>query len=142
MSIISDVTLYSDGSCLGNPGPGGWAAILVAETGAGPVVKSQEGSCPATTNNRMELAAVIAGLQALKRPCRVVVVTDSAYVGHALGSGRMKANADLIAERRAAARTHQVEVRPVRAHTGAADADSRYNAEVDRRARAMAELGR
>ena len=136
MNMINCVTLYVDGSCLGNPGPGGWAAILVAETSAGPVVRPHEGSCPATTNNRMELAAVIAGLRALTRPCRVAVVTDSAYVRHALSGGRMKANADLIDELRVAARTHQV-----RAHTGAADADSRFNAEVDRRARAMAERG-
>lgn len=141
MNMINCVTLYVDGSCLGNPGPGGWAAILVAETSAGPVVRPHEGSCPATTNNRMELAAVIAGLRALTRPCRVAVVTDSAYVRHALSGGRMKANADLIEELHQAARTHQVEVRQVRAHTGAADADSRFNAEVDRRARAMAERG-
>ena len=141
MNMIKCVTLYVDGSCLGNPGPGGWAAILVAETSAGPVARHHEGSCPATTNNRMELAAAIAGLRALTRPCRVAVVTDSAYVRHALSGGRMQANADLLAELRQPAPTHQVEVRQVRAHTGAADADSPLTAAAARRAPPMADCG-
>lgn len=96
MTIISDVTLYTDGSCLGNPGPGGWAAVLVAATSQGPHAEWWQGACPNTTNNRMELAAVIAGLRQLKRPCRVTVVTDSAYVRAALSGGKMKANDDLV----------------------------------------------
>lgn len=70
------VRLYTDGSCHGNPGPGGWAAIL--EWGG----KSRElsGNDPATTNNRMEMMAVIEGLRALKEPCDVGVWTDSRYV--------------------------------------------------------------
>jgi ribonuclease HI len=71
-----DVTLYTDGACRGNPGPGGWGAIL--EFGA--QRKELHGGEAHTTNNRMELTAVIRGLQALKRPCRVLVVTDSKYV--------------------------------------------------------------
>ncbi|MDG2305893.1 MAG: ribonuclease HI [Candidatus Binatia bacterium] len=70
------VRLYTDGSCHGNPGPGGWAAILEWGT------KSRElsGNDPATTNNRMEMMAVVEGLRALKEPCAVDVWTDSRYV--------------------------------------------------------------
>lgn len=70
------IRLYTDGSCHGNPGPGGWAAIL--EFGA----KTREltGNDPATTNNRMEMMAVIEGLRALTEPCIVEVWTDSRYV--------------------------------------------------------------
>ena len=70
------VTIYTDGACSGNPGPGGWAALLV--------FRGQErelsGAEAATTNNRMELMAAIEGLKALKRPCRVQLFTDSIYV--------------------------------------------------------------
>lgn len=71
-----EVTLYTDGACRGNPGPGGWGVVL--EYGA--ARKTLHGGDRATTNNRMELTAVIRGLQALTRPCRVRVVTDSKYV--------------------------------------------------------------
>ena len=70
------IELYSDGACSGNPGPGGWAAILKF----GNHVKELSGSMPLTTNNRMELFAVISGLGALKESCKVVVYSDSAYV--------------------------------------------------------------
>ena len=70
------VTIYTDGACSGNPGPGGWACILVM----GPHEKELMGHEDSTTNNRMELQAVISGLEALKRPCHVTVVTDSQYV--------------------------------------------------------------
>jgi ribonuclease HI len=70
------VILFTDGSCLGNPGPGGWACLLRC----GSVEKELSGSQPETTNNRMELQAVIAGLSALKEPCKIRVVTDSQYV--------------------------------------------------------------
>ena len=147
MNIINDVTLYTDGSCLGNPGPGGWAAILVAQTSHGRHAESWQGACPNTTNNRMELAAVIAGLRRLKRPCRVVVVTDSRYVVNALSGGKMKANEDLIGELRAALqfdsrRAHQVEVRQVRGHQAPLQADEAINAKADALARAMAERAR
>ena len=74
--------LWTDGACSGNPGPGGWAAILLALDADGAVVKQLElsGGDPATTNNRMELQAVIEGLRALKRPCKVVLYLDSQYV--------------------------------------------------------------
>jgi ribonuclease HI len=78
--------LWTDGACSGNPGPGGWAAILVARDAGGAVVKQVElsGGEPATTNNRMELQAVIEGLGALKRPSEVVVHIDSSYVMDAI----------------------------------------------------------
>jgi ribonuclease HI len=70
------VRLITDGACLGNPGPGGWAAILQYET------REQElfGCEPRTTNNRMELTAAVRGLSALKEPCQVEVITDSEYL--------------------------------------------------------------
>jgi ribonuclease HI len=73
------VTLYTDGACSGNPGPGGWGALLQF----GEQEKTLKGAEPATTNNRMELTAVIEGLRALKEPCRVTVHTDSAYIVNA-----------------------------------------------------------
>ena len=76
--MLPSVTLFTDGACHGNPGPGGWAYILRHDsTGRS---KPDSGSDPATTNNRMELQAVIHGLGALKRRCRVKLVTDSEYV--------------------------------------------------------------
>jgi ribonuclease HI len=73
---VSEVFLYTDGACRGNPGPGGWGAIVVY----GAERKELYGGEAHTTNKRMELTAVIRGLQALKRPCQVRVVTDSKYV--------------------------------------------------------------
>ncbi len=74
--MADKVMLYTDGACAGNPGPGGWCAILVY----GKAEKVLSGGSSATTNNRMELTAVIEGLKALKRPCDVTVVSDSQYV--------------------------------------------------------------
>jgi ribonuclease HI len=73
---MKNVVLYSDGACEGNPGPGGWAAILTY----GPHQKEIAGGVPATTNNRMELTAAVEGLKALKEPCEVEFFTDSQYV--------------------------------------------------------------
>ena len=70
------VTIYSDGACSGNPGPGGWGAILMSGTHR----KELNGGEPATTNNRMELMAAISALEALKKPARVDIHTDSEYV--------------------------------------------------------------
>jgi ribonuclease HI len=74
--------LWTDGACSGNPGPGGWAAILVARDATGAITKQVErsGGDPATTNNRMELQAVIEGLRALQRPSSLTVHIDSSYV--------------------------------------------------------------
>lgn len=72
----SSVVLYTDGACRGNPGPGGWGVWLLY----GDHRKELHGGEPQTTNNRMELMAAIAGLEALKRPCTVSLYTDSQYV--------------------------------------------------------------
>ncbi len=76
------VRIITDGACLGNPGPGGWAAILKA----GPHKKELYGSCRHTTNNRMELAAAIEGLRALNRTCEVELTTDSEYLKNGITS--------------------------------------------------------
>ena len=102
MSRNVKTTIVVDGSCSGNPGPGGWAAILLH----GEVEKVISGGAAMTTNNRMELTAVVAALRALKRPCEVVVVTDSEYVRLALTDGKMKANGDLVEEARRLAAGH------------------------------------
>jgi ribonuclease HI len=73
---MTGVEMYTDGACRGNPGPGGWAALLIA----GKERRELSGSEAATTNNRMELMAAIAGLEALKRRCAVRLYTDSKYV--------------------------------------------------------------
>ncbi|MBS0564806.1 MAG: ribonuclease HI [Proteobacteria bacterium] len=77
---------YTDGACSGNPGPGGWGALLIAREG-GQVVKERElqGGEAATTNNRMELLAAISALEALGRAAAITVVTDSAYVKNGVG---------------------------------------------------------
>ena len=77
---MKTVTIYTDGACSGNPGPGGWGAILEC----GGVEKELSGGEAQTTNNRMELTAVIAALSALKEPCRVELYTDSKYVADAV----------------------------------------------------------
>ncbi len=73
---MDKIDIFTDGACLGNPGPGGWACILRF----GNQEKEMTGAVPDTTNNRMELQAAISGLQALKRPCDVTLYTDSEYV--------------------------------------------------------------
>ena len=70
------VEIFTDGACRGNPGPGGWGVLLRA----GEHEKELFGGAPETTNNRMELTAAIRGLEALKRPCRVDLYTDSQYL--------------------------------------------------------------
>ena len=74
-----EVNLYTDGACSGNPGPGGWAFILHHIPSG--KVSEESGGTAETTNNRMELEAVVQGLQRLKRPCSVELFTDSVYVG-------------------------------------------------------------
>ena len=77
------VTVYTDGACSGNPGPGGWGAVLLY----GSHRKEISGGAPATTNNRMELTAVIEALKLLKEPCQVALYSDSKYVIDALEKG-------------------------------------------------------
>jgi len=76
MSRRKKVEIFTDGACSGNPGPGGWGAILRY----GKVEKELSGAVPDTTNNRMELMAAIAALEALKEPCEVDLYTDSEYL--------------------------------------------------------------
>lgn len=77
------VTIYTDGACLNNPGPGGYGVILIH----GERVKEISRGFPETTNNRMELMGVIAALEALKYPCRVELYTDSQYISRAINEG-------------------------------------------------------
>lgn len=83
---LTRVWIYTDGACSGNPGPGGWGTILKC---AGKV-KELSGGDAKTTNNRMELTAVIEGLSALKRPCEVVITSDSKYIIDAIQLGWAK----------------------------------------------------
>ena len=79
----SKVEIYTDGACSGNPGPGGWGAVLIY----GEHEKQLSGGEPETTNNRMELTAVIEALSLLKRPCEVTLTTDSKYVADSVTKG-------------------------------------------------------
>lgn len=141
---MDKVEIYSDGACKGNPGRGGWGALLVA----GGKEKEIFGGEPNTTNNRMELMAVIQALNALKRPCEVVVHTDSQYVqkgisewihgwkarGWKTSSKEPVKNADLWQALDATQQQHQVEWRWVRGHNGHAGnerADQLANRGVD-----------
>ncbi len=112
--MFNQVLLYTDGSCLGNPGPGGWSAILQC----GEHDKELVGGADHTTNNRMELTAVLEGLKALTRRCQVTVVTDSQYVTTILNGGKAKANQDLVQQVRVQARRHEITVQQVRGHSG------------------------
>ena len=80
---MKKVQIYTDGACSGNPGPGGWAAILIY----GGTEKELSGGDLATTNNRMELTSVLEALEALREPCEVTLYTDSQYVANAVNLG-------------------------------------------------------
>ena len=84
---MKQITIYTDGACSGNPGPGGWAALLRYGTPPDFAEREVTGAEPHTTNNRMELSAVVEGLAALKEPCAVALHTDSAYVANAINKG-------------------------------------------------------
>ncbi|MDR0839061.1 MAG: ribonuclease HI [Oscillospiraceae bacterium] len=83
---MKSVTIYTDGACSGNPGPGGWGAILLY----GAKKRELSGGAPQTTNNRMELTGVIAALSALTEPCGVTLYSDSKYVVDAINKGWLK----------------------------------------------------
>jgi ribonuclease HI len=80
---MKHVTLYTDGGCINNPGPGGYGVVLVYDSNR----KELSGGFRRTTNNRMEIYAAIAGLQALKEPCRVTLISDSQYLVFAIQKG-------------------------------------------------------
>lgn len=130
MSTLPKVTIYTDGACDPNPGPGGWAALLRF----GRHEKILTGSAPQTTNNRMELTAAVQALQALKQACRVDFYTDSEYLKKGITEwlprwrarqwrrkGGALANADLWQQLDAAVQPHQVEWHWVRGHAGDQD---------------------
>jgi len=83
MSNLKKVYIYTDGACSGNPGPGGWGAILIY----GGVEKELSGGEANTTNNRMELISIIKALEALREPCEVELFTDSQYAANAINLG-------------------------------------------------------
>ena len=89
---MPEVRLFTDGACSGNPGPGGWAFVLVHPASGKEMERS--GAERQTTNNRMEMMAAIRGLEALKRPARVELITDSVYVGKGLSEWLAKWKAD------------------------------------------------
>lgn len=131
------ITLYTDGACSGNPGPGGFAAILVAQDQNGKVLREKEivGSEAFTTNNRMELMAVIAGLKALNQPAIVKIVSDSQYVIHTITKNwKRKKNNDLWQELDALISQHTVEWKYVKGHSG-----HEYNERCDKLAVAQIE---
>lgn len=80
---MKELTIYTDGACSGNPGPGGWGSILIYKA----FVKELSGACADTTNNRMELTAAIEALNILKEPCKVRLYSDSAYLCRAFNEG-------------------------------------------------------
>lgn len=124
----STVTIHTDGACSGNPGPGGWGAILQFNGNE----KEIFGGEPLTTNNRMELMAAIMALESLKRPCPVVLYTDSQYVRQGItewihgwkkrhwrkADGKPVINADLWQRLETANKAHKVDWRWVRGHAG------------------------
>ena len=123
------VHLYTDGACSGNPGPGGWGAVLIY----GEARKELSGGERDTTNNRMELTAAIQGLQALREPCRVILTSDSRYLVDAVTKGWLRSwqrrgwkrgknepvlNVDLWQRLLPLLERHQVEFVWVRGHAG------------------------
>lgn len=138
------VGIHTDGACLGNPGPGGWAALLRWNGHE----RELSGGEAQTTNNRMELMATIAALEALRSPCDVILTTDSQYVrqgitewlanwvrrGWKTSGGDAVKNRDLWERLAQAAARHAVDWRWVKGHSGDPD-----NERVDQLARAQAE---
>ena len=128
MTELTEVDIFTDGACKGNPGPGGWGVIIRA----GARERELSGGEPLTTNNRMELLAAIKGLEALKRPCRVQLYTDSTYVrdgitkwihgwrknGWRTADRKPVKNAELWQELVEAAAPHRVEWHWVKGHSG------------------------
>jgi ribonuclease HI len=131
MSELPHVEIATDGACKGNPGPGGWGAVIRS----GDREKDISGGENPSTNNRMELMAAIRALEALKKPCRVTLSTDSKYVmdgltkwihgwrrnGWKTASRQPVKNADLWQELLAASAPHRIEWKWVKGHAGHPD---------------------
>ncbi len=143
------VVMYTDGACRGNPGPGGWGVVLRFQGSH----KTLQGYAAETTNNRMELTAVIEGLKALKRSCKVELFTDSKYVmqgltewlanwkrnGWKTAARKPVKNIDLWQQLEAEVTQHQVDWNWVKGHAGIEDnelADQLANAAIDEKTRA------
>lgn len=129
MSDLPRVEMYTDGACSGNPGPGGYGTILRY----GDVEKELSGGEAETTNNRMELTAVLEGLKALKKPCSLVIYSDSQYFVNGINKGWAEAwkangwrkkdkkpalNPDLWDELLTELEKHEVEIHWVKGHAG------------------------
>lgn len=128
---MDEIEIYTDGACSGNPGPGGWGAILRAKG----VEKELSGGEKDTTNNRMEMMAVIAALEAVTRPCNITITTDSQYVMKGMtewlagwkaknwrtANKKPVKNADLWQRMEAAAVPHKLQWQWVRGHQGHAE---------------------
>ena len=141
MFIMEEVTIYTDGACSGNPGPGGWGSILMM----GENRKEISGGSANTTNNIMELTAVIEALKMLKRPCKVNIYSDSAYVVNAFvqkwiygwmkkgwktASNESVKNKELWQELYELTKVHDVTFNKVKGH-----ADNEFNNRCDELAR-------
>ncbi len=147
MSELPQVDIFTDGACKGNPGPGGWGAVLRF----GDTEKELSGGEPQTTNNRMEMMAAVEALNALKKPCRVTLHTDSKYVmdgitkwvfgwqkkGWRTADNKPVKNVEIWQALLAAARPHQVTWKWVKGHAGHPE-----NERADRLACAAAETFR
>lgn len=139
------IEIHTDGACSGNPGPGGWGALLLHGT----TEKELSGGESLTTNNRMELMAAIRALESLKKPCRIALYTDSQYVqkgitewlpgwirkGWKNSKGEPVKNQDLWQRLQEASSSHRIEWKWVKGHAGHAE-----NERVDALARRAAEL--
>jgi ribonuclease HI len=142
--VLKDVQIFTDGACRGNPGPGGWGAVLRT----GRHEKELFGGEALTTNNRMELMAAIQALEALREPCNVVLTTDSQYVrkgitewmanwkkrGWRTAAKQPVKNVDLWQRLDEARQRHQIEWRWVKGHSGHVDnerADQLANRGID-----------
>ena len=133
---MKQITIYTDGACSGNPGPGGWGAILMY----GDKSKELSGGHPETTNNRMELMSVIAALEALKESCKVELYSDSQYLVNAINEGWLQSwqrrgwrrkegevkNIDLWQRLIPLLETHEITFNWVRGH-----AENEYNNRCD-----------
>ncbi len=126
---LTQVEMFTDGACSGNPGPGGWGTILRYKG----VEKELSGGEENTTNNRMELTAVIKGVEALKKPCKILLTTDSRYVADGISKGWAEAwrkngwrkadkkpalNHDLWEKLLTLLEKHEIEIHWVKGHEG------------------------